>query len=164
MLSIRPATVNDLDAIAGIYNDAVLHSTATFDTEPRTRRQQEEWFRRHAPRHPVLVAALEGTVIGWAALSAYIERPAAADSTEAAVYVKEGFRGQRVGRKLMEDLLEAGKAGGFHTLISRIVTDNAASLHLHESLGFRHAGVVREVARKFDRWLDLDIMQYIYRE
>ena len=74
-IQIRKAGLADLDAITAIYNDAIANTTATFDTEPKTAAEQLKWFQEHGERYPILVAALDGTVVGWAgALPA--DRPA----------------------------------------------------------------------------------------
>jgi L-amino acid N-acyltransferase len=74
---IRPAIADDLPAITAIYNHAILNTTATFDTEPKTEAEQLAWFKAHDERHPVLVATIDGKVVGWASLSAWSDRCAA---------------------------------------------------------------------------------------
>lgn len=76
MPAIRPNRREDSTAIADIYNDAVLNSVATFDTEPKTSDDRESRLAGHDARHPVLVAEIDGLVVGWASLSAYSDRPA----------------------------------------------------------------------------------------
>jgi phosphinothricin acetyltransferase len=78
------------------------------------------------------------------------------------VYVKSEFRGEGIGKKLISAILSTGKECGLHTVLSRIVEGNAASIHLHEVLGFKNVGTMREVGQKFDRLLDVRIMQLIY--
>ncbi len=69
VLTVRRATLDDLPAITEIYNEAVLTTVATFDTQPKTDEEQRGWFERHGPRHPILVAELDGVVVAWASLS-----------------------------------------------------------------------------------------------
>ena len=68
MLNIRPAEVSDLDAITEVYNEAIQTTTATFDTEPKTKSEQLRWFESHGPKHPIIVAELDG-IVGWACLT-----------------------------------------------------------------------------------------------
>ncbi len=76
--------------------------------------------------------------------------------------MKQEFQGKGIGRKLTEAILSEGKRVGFHTVIERIAEGNNVSVHLAESLGFRHVGVMKEVGRKFGRLLDVYLMQKIY--
>jgi L-amino acid N-acyltransferase YncA len=162
MLNVRPATGSDLGAINEIYNDAVLTTVATFDMEPKTMDERRAWFAAHGPRHPVLVAERDGRVVGWASLSRWHERAAYADSVEVSVYVEALERGRGTGRRLLEEIGEAGRRAGLHAVLALIVGDNAVSIHLHESLGFDRVGLLKEVGRKFGRLLDVLIMEKIY--
>jgi len=159
---IRPARAEDLPAIMDIYNDAILKTTASFDMEPRSLEEQQAWFAAHDARHPVLVAEKDGAVVGWASLSNFSQRCAYADTAEVSIYMEEAFRGQGIGRKLLEAIIEEGEKANLHTIIALIAEGNAASIHLHESIGFQPIGVAREVGRKFGRLLDVHFMQLIY--
>lgn len=153
---IRPALVGDAAAMAEIYNQAVVSSTATFDTEPETVEEREAWLEEHtASQHPVLVAEQGGRVVGWASLSRYSSRRAYDATVEASTYIDENETGHGLGTALTEAVLEAGRAGGAHAVISRICTENAASLAMAHRLGFFDIGVMREVGEKFGRSLDI---------
>ena len=162
MLTIRQATPDDLAAITEIYNDAILNTVATFDTRPKTPEEQKAWFAGHGPKYPLLVAEDDGLIIGWASLSMWSDRCAYSDTAEGSLYIKKEYRGKGIGRKLMTAIMAAGQKGGLHTVIFRITEGNEASLHLAESVGFEQIGVMREVGRKFDRLLDVYLMQKIY--
>jgi phosphinothricin acetyltransferase len=162
MLIIRHATLDDLDSITEIYNEAVLKTVATFDTEPKSTDEQELWFASHGSRHPVLVAALDGEIVGWASLSEWSGRCAYSDTAEISLYVKEKLHGKGVGRKLLEALVDEGRNAGLHTVVARIAEGNEVSVHLHESVGFHHIGVMKEVGRKFGKLIDVHLMQKIY--
>jgi phosphinothricin acetyltransferase len=162
MLIIRPAGTDDINAITDIYNEALLSTVASFDTKPKTIAEQKAWFDRHGSRRPILVAELDGAVIGWASLSDWARHDAYADTVEISIYIKEGLRGMGTGRKLMGAVVSEGEKAGLHTIIARITGGNAESIHLHESLGFEHIGVMREVGYKFGRLLDVYLMQKIY--
>ncbi len=164
MLLIRPAEIKDVAAIAEIYNDAVLKSTATFDTEPRTVEQQTAWFKDHDKKHPVIVAEYQGTIIGWASLSPWSDRTAYSKTAEISIYVKAEFRNQGYGKKLMAKILEDGEAEGLHTIIARIADSNPVSIKIHEEFGFRHIGVMKEAGEKFGKIIDVFLMQKIYNQ
>ena len=164
MMRIRAATIDDLTAITEIYNEAILKTVATFDTEPKTLEEQRKWFRNHGAKNPIIVAEEEGIIVGWAALSEWSDRCAYADAAEVSLYVKEDHQGHGIGRILLERLVETGNDVGLHTIIARIAEGNEISVHLHKSLGFEHVGIMKEVGRKFGRLLDVHIMQKIYQE
>ncbi|MFB3888800.1 MAG: N-acetyltransferase family protein [Candidatus Bathyarchaeia archaeon] len=162
MLAIRKATPKDLEAITEIYNEAILHTVASFDTQPKTMEEQKAWFTSHDQKHPILVAENEGAVAGWASLSKWSDRCAYSDTAEASLYVREGHRSRGIGRKLLHTIIQEGEKAGLHTIIARITEGNAASLHLFKSEGFEQTGIMKEVGRKFGKRLDVHIMQKIY--
>ena len=162
MLIFRRAELKDLETITEIYNKAILTTVATFDTEPKTMGEQKVWFEDHDDRYPIFVAELDGAVAGWASLSKWSDRCAYADTAEISLYVKEDFHGKGVGKKLLEAIMEEGQRVGLHSVISRIAEGNEVSVHLHESVGFRHIGIMKEVGRKFGRLLDVSMMQKIF--
>jgi L-amino acid N-acyltransferase YncA len=157
---IRRATREDAAAMAAVYNQAVANSTATFDTVPERAEDRAVWLDEHiAPQHPVLVAERDGRVIGWASLSRYSTRCAYDATVEISAYVDESETGRGLGTALSEAVLEAGRAGGVHAVVSRICTENAASLAMGRNLGFFEVGVMREVGVKFGRSLDVMWME-----
>ena len=159
-IAIRPATEDDADAIARIYNQAVEHTTATFDTEIQSVEKRLEWLRSHDdPRHPVLVAELDGAIVGWASLSAWSDRCAYAASVEASTYVDEALLGRGIGTALSEAVLDAGTRAGVHAVLVRICTENEASIAMSKRLGFREVGVLHEVGYKFGRSLDVMMLE-----
>ena len=162
MFATRRATVADLKAITDIYNEAVVTTDATFDLETKTEEEQGIWLAGHDRMHPVFVAELDGTVVGWASLSEWSSRSAYAGTAEISLYIKEEFRGKGAGRKLLEDIMLEGEKVGLHTVLARITTGNNVSIRLHESAGFEQVGVMREVGQKFGRMLDVLLMQRIY--
>ncbi len=162
--AVRRAALPDLPAITAIYNDAILRTTATFDTEPKTESEQLAWFQAHDDRHPVFVAVLDGRIVGWVSLSRWSDRCAYSETAEVSAYVDASFRGRGVGRQLMEAIDKEAQGCGLHTLIARIVEGNEPSLRLCVSFGFERVGVMKEVGLKFGRRLDVIIMQKVYRE
>ena len=162
MLIIRQAILEDLGAITEIYNEAILKTVATFDTKPKTLEEQKIWFGNHGSKYPILVAEQDGLVVGWASLSRWSDRCAYSDTAEISLYVKEEFRGKGIGRKLMEAIIREGQKAGLHTVIARIAEGTEVSIHLHESVGFEHIGIMKEVGRKFSKLLDVYLMQKTY--
>lgn len=160
-IEIRDATVADADALLRIYNVEVLEGTATFDVEPRSLDDQKRWLVDRSGGHVVLVAELDGAVIGFGSLSKFRERAAYSTTVENSVYVDPAHHRMGVGRALLAELIERARLHGFHSVIARIAGSNAGSVALHESVGFEMVGVEREIGRKFGRWLDLTEMQLL---
>jgi len=98
-------------------------------------------------------------VLGFGSLSYYRDRHAYATTAENSVYVDADHRGGGIGRALLEELVALGAQHGFHTLIARIGSENEASIALHRACGFELVGVEHEIGRKFNRWLDVNVLQ-----
>jgi len=158
-VEIRRAKTSDLEAITEIYNEAILTTTATFDTETKTLSERRVWFESHGERYPVLVAAIDGRVVGWSALSQWSDRRAYDGTAETTFYVKAEHRGQGIGRKLKEAIIAEARRLRVHTLIARVAEGSDVSLHLNEACGFVKIGTMKEVGHKFGRFLDVHIMQ-----
>jgi phosphinothricin acetyltransferase len=161
-LHIRDASEADLAAITALYGREVEDGTATFETTPPT---PEEMAARFAAvqRHglPWLTAEMEGRFAGYAYASPFRPRPAYRYGVEGSIYVEAAARGHGVGRALLEALIERTRARGLRHVIGAISDSDtsAASIGLHRALGFREVGVYRQVGWKFDRWLDVTLMQ-----
>ena len=157
---LRLAEHSDAEPIRRIYNAEVVGSTATFDLRPRTVAEQTAWMAEHQSTYPVVVAVDErGTVLGFGSLSTYRDRPSYSTTVENSVYVDEGQRGRGIGRSLLEELVRLGTLHGFHSMIARVGGGNGASIALHEACGFELVGVEKEIGRKFNRWLDVAVLQ-----
>jgi L-amino acid N-acyltransferase YncA len=163
MLNIVRATLNHLESITDIYNDAVLTSTATFDTEPVSLDDQRLWFNEHNDKFPIYVAMIENEVVGWASLSRWSGRCAYENTAEISIYIKNEHQGKHIGTKLLQKILEDGKAEGLHTVIARIAEGSEISIKLHEKAGFEHIGIMKEVGEKFGKLLDVYLMQLIFK-
>ena len=158
---IRPAVAADSEAMAAIWNYEVLHTTATTDTEPRSLQAQHAWLAAHGPRYPVIVAVDGGEVVAFGALSPYRPKPAYAWTAENSVYVKDGWRGKRLGGGLLDRLLLLAQEYGHRSVIARITASNEASLALHEGRRFVRVGYERGVAFKHGIWHDVVTLQRI---
>ena len=159
-VTVRLVEPRDADATRAIYNREVAESTVTFDMVERSLEDQRAWVAAHRGAHAAVVAVDDdGTVLGFASLSPYRSRPAYAPTVEDSVYVHRDHRGQGLGRRLLDDLVDRAREHGFHSVIARIVGGHAASIALHDRCGFEYAGTEREVGRKQSRWLDVVLMQ-----
>ena len=160
-VDVRLARPDDAEALLDIYNLEVTTSTVTFDILPRSLDEQRRWLGARSGAHVVLVAERAGEVVGFASLSPWRPRPAYSTSVEDSVYVHRDHQGTGVGRLLLAELVEVGRARGFHAVFARIVGGHESSVRLHQSVGFEIVGTEREVGRKFGRWLDVVVMELL---
>ncbi len=162
-LVLRLATMGDAEQICRIYNHEVTSTVATFDLVPRSLADQQQWITDRNGAFAAIVAIdagdERGDVVGFASLSPYKERAAYRTSVEDSVYVRRDRGGQGIGKLLLTELLQIAAASGFHAVFGRISASSEASIALHRSCGFELVGIEREVGRKFNRWLDVALMQ-----
>lgn len=160
-MDIRRAVSADLGRVAEIYGREAREGHATFDHEPRPMELWEERLASTGVGDHFLVAEHEGDVIGYAASSAFRTKPAYAHTRETTIYLAPGSPGRGTGRALYDDLLGLLVDDGVHLAVAAIALPNPASLALHKTCGFEEVGVMREVGRKFGRWIDVAWLQRI---
>ncbi len=159
---LRLARLADAEAIRSIYNHEVLTSTATFDLVPRSTADQRAWLAARTGAFSVVVAVDDDDeVVGFASLSPFRERPAYRTTVEDSVYVRRDLGGRGIGTLLLTELLVVARRNGFHTVLARIEASGAASRALHARCGFELVGIERQIGRKFNRWLDVAVMQWL---
>jgi L-amino acid N-acyltransferase len=159
-VTIRPATSDDVPAILRIYNAAVEATTATWDHEPVSLDDRlARYEAAQANGWALLVAEDDGRVVGFGAWSPFRAKVGWSKTMEHSVYVDAAARGSGTGQGLLQALVEAARAGGVHTLIGVVEASNAASLRLHERLGFVEVARMPQVGFKFGRWLDAVFVQ-----
>lgn len=151
------------DAILAILNEAIANSTALYDYAPRPPQAMDAWFQvKQAHGFPVIGAVDDaGTLLGFASWGTFRAFPAYKYTVEHSVYVHHAQRGRGLGRLLLQALVARAQRHEVHTLVGCIDAANAGSIALHLSLGFEHAGTVREAGFKFGRWLDAAFYQRI---
>ena len=159
--ALRNATHDDGAALAHIYNHYIRTAVATFDTEEKSTQDRVQWLAEHTGTYPVLVAEQQGRVAAWGSLSRWGTRCAYRHTVEISVYVAPDAVGTGLGPLLSIALIEEARRLGHHAVVSQIVGENEASLRMSERLGFERVGVLREVGRKFDRWLDVVLMELV---
>jgi L-amino acid N-acyltransferase YncA len=162
-LLIRPARPEDCAAIAAIYNHYVVHGTATYHIVPETPEQRQAWLAGRGPQHPTIVASCGGVVAGFGALSPLRAHEAYAHTVENSVYVDPAWHRRGLGRALMAELIRVARELDHHTIVAVIDAAQTSSLRFHAALGFVEVGRLREVGRKFDRWLDVVYMQLLLK-
>ena len=162
MPEIRDATEADLPAILAIFNEAIRNTTAVWHTQEMTLEARRAWMLERQGRGlPVLVAVEGGIVRGFGSYGDFRPFSGYAQTVEHSVYVDPAAQGRGIGRTLLAALMARAEAAGLHVMVGGIEAGNEASIRLHRAVGFTEAGVLRQVGRKFDRWLDLLFMQKI---
>ena len=161
-MKIQIAGPEHFKDIISIYNWAILETTSTFDTESKTIENYSS-FLNSFNDHPLVVAILNNKTVGWGCLKPYSDRRAYNDTVELSIYIHPNFQGQRVGNKIMQKLIEEAENRNFHTILSRITVESLASIKLHEKFGFFQVGIMKEVGLKFNRRIDVIIMQKIVK-
>lgn len=159
-VQILDASESDLEGLLAIYNDVIATSTAIYSHLPVTLDDRRQWWRaRVAQQYPVLVARDPSGVRGFASFGDFRAWPGYRFTVEHSVHVRADARGRGVGTGLLRALFARAAALNKHVMIGGVDADNAASIRFHERLGFERAGRLREVGYKFERWLDLVLLQ-----
>jgi phosphinothricin acetyltransferase len=150
-------------AILAIFNEAIANSTAIYEYELLEPDYMVKWFDTKARgRYPVIGLENDaGELAGFASYGKFRDRPAYKYTIEHSVYVDTRFRGQKLGRRLLEAVVDAAVRQDYHVMMGGIDAANAVSIRLHESFGFTHCGTVAQAGFKFGRWLDLALYQKI---
>ncbi|TSE01164.1 N-acetyltransferase [Skermania sp. ID1734] len=157
---VRDAEPEDLPAILRIHNVAITSSTAIWDTETVDLAEREAWLaQRRAAGFPVFVAVVDDQVVGYASYGPWRPKSGYRHTAENSVYIADGFHRRGIASLLLAELIAHASESGIHALVAGIESSNHGSIALHERFGFRIVGQLPEVGRKFDRWLDLTLMQ-----
>jgi L-amino acid N-acyltransferase YncA len=160
-MKIRDAVEGDIERVTTIYNEVLGSSTAIFNDQPVSVGERVQWWRGRVEREfPVLVAVENGAVVGFASFGEFRSWPGYRFTVEHTVHVDSEFRGRGVGSALVRELIERARAAGKHVMVGGVDAENMASLRFHERMGFERVAHFREVGFKFDRFLDLVMLQY----
>ncbi|RZS54577.1 GNAT family N-acetyltransferase [Sphaerotilus mobilis] len=148
-------------AILAILNDAIVHTTALYDYQPRSMANMVTWFdvKRQGGFPVIGIEDAAGTLLAFGSYGTFRAFPAFKYTVEHSVYVHPDHRGRGLGLRVMLALIEAARRAERHALIGAIDASNAGSIALHERLGFRLVGTLPQVGFKFGRWLDLALYQ-----
>jgi phosphinothricin acetyltransferase len=157
---IRDARDADMRPMLDIYNDAVRTTTAVWNETARTEQEQLEWLQtKRSQSLPVLVAEEQGQLLGFSTYGPFRAWYGYRFTVENSIYVHRDYRRRGVARELLNGLISRARVQNLHTMIAGIEAENLASLQLHEAVGFMKAAHLHEVGYKFNRWLDLVLME-----
>lgn len=150
------------EAIRDILNEAILNSTALYDYTPRSPASMVAWFAaKREAGHPVIGVAdsHSGTLLGFATWGAFRSFPAYKYTVEHSLYIHSSYRGSGLGKLLLTNIIQRAQQAQVHVMVACIDTANSASINLHVSAGFVHAGTFKQVGFKFGQWLDVTFYQ-----
>jgi phosphinothricin acetyltransferase len=156
-VAIRLAGEDDLPGLNDLYNEYVTTAHYTFDVEPMSIADRREWFSHYGEsgRHRLLVAALDGAVLGYASSSRFRDKPAYATSVETSIYLTPDAAGFGLGKRLYAELFSSLRGEDVHRAYAGIALPNPASIALHERFGFKKAAHFTEQGFKFGRYWDV---------
>jgi len=154
-VEIREMTPADWPAVQAIYAEGIAARGATFETEPP---DYASFDASHHSEHR-LVAVEDGRIVGWVALAPTSGRACYAGVAANSIYVSQSGRGRGIGRALMEAVIASAASGGIWTIQAGMFPENAASVALHESLGFRLVGRFERIAQLDGVWRDTVLLE-----
>ncbi|MBF7096668.1 GNAT family N-acetyltransferase [Alkalibacter mobilis] len=158
---IREAVLKDLKDILRIFNYNIKNTTAVYHYDERSPEEMRHWFDLKIQQgFPVIVEEMEGEVVGFATFGTYRPFRGFDKTVEHSIYVDAEYRGRGIGKKLLFALMDLAKEKRFHIMVAYIDSENAVSLKIHENAGFFYCGKIKEAGYKFEKFLDLVIMQY----
>jgi L-amino acid N-acyltransferase len=162
---IRDAHDDDMPAIRDIYNALIPTTTIGWTETLQTLRQRRAWFRRQSANgYPVLVADDDGAVVGFAAYGSFRgtgKWEGYRFTVEHTIHVRQASWGTGIGKTLLRELISRARDAGIHVMVGAIDGDNVASIRFHETQGFAVVARMPEIGYKFERRLDLVLMQRI---
>ena len=164
---VRDAAVDDMSAVCDLYNALVDSTTVAWTETPEPLTDRLTWFEQQQQHgFPVLVADTGDDVVGFASYGSFRgagKWPGYLHTVEHTIHVRQDWWGKGVGQRLLSSLIDRAREDGMHVMVGAIDADNLASIRFHERLGFNEVARMPEVGRKFDRWLDLVLVQLIIR-
>ena len=157
MLRVRAGAEADLPALTDIYNHYIVNTPITFDATPLAPDERRPWFADHArdPRHRLIVAEDESGLAGYATTSRWRPKAGYDTTVESTVYCRPGAAGRGIGTLLYRSLFDLIATENVRQIVAGVALPNAASVRLHQRLGFREVGVFAAVGYKFDRFWDV---------
>ncbi|MFV0564855.1 MAG: GNAT family N-acetyltransferase [Flavobacteriaceae bacterium] len=163
-VAIRFAHQNDIPAILEIVNHEIKHSTALYDYNERNLETQIQWFNSKCETgFPVIVAHIEGVLMGFGSYGLFRPWDAYRFSVEHSIYIHQKAQGKGVGTQLLTALINLAKKEGYHTMIAGIDALNKGSIGFHKKFGFVEVGTIKAAGFKFDTWLDLTFLQLMLK-
>ena len=161
-MKIRTASIKDLNIILEILNYEIVHTIAIYDYNEKSYEELLDWFQKKQQKGmPVIVAEIEGVVVGFGTYDGFRKKDAYQFSVEHSVYIQHTHRRIGIGRSLLQELIQLAKKSGYHAMLAGLDASNRGSYEFHKKHGFKEVGTFKEVGFKFNKWLDLTFMQLL---
>lgn len=160
-LKIRQYLPQDYQAIANIYNEAILQGGITMDCEPYTAEQIAAWVNKFNTRETILIAEKNNAQIGWGIIKKYSDRPGYRVCCETSIYLKSSEIQQGYGRTLQTALLKQVRVFNYHHVVAKILAANQGSIRFHQKFGFELVGIQNKIGFYGGQWHDVAIMQLL---
>lgn len=157
---IRIARIEDLPQIVAIYNQTIPLGYVTADTEAQSVESRIEWFHQFNENRPLWVYVENEKVIAWCSLKSFYGRPAYNITVEIGIYIDEQHRKSGIGSDLLLNSINASKNLGIETILAFIFSNNKGSIHFFKKYGFVEYGLLPEVAKINNSYIDLAILGY----
>ena len=158
---IRPVELSDCKSITDIYNYYIETTVITFEEVPMAVPEMQNRVNEIRKLFPYLVYEESGEILGYAYVDAFHSRSAYRFTLEDSIYLRNGCQSKGIGRALLNELLNEVKKRDAHSIMAKIALPNERSVQLHEAFGFKNVGTLKEVGRKFDKWLDVGYWELI---
>ena len=155
-MQLQPLTLAHWPQVRAIYEAGIATGNATFETQAP---EWDAWDRAHLPHSRLVALDESGAVLGWVALSPVSSRLVYAGVAEESIYIAASARGQGVGRHLLQALVTSSEAHGIWTLQASTFEENAASIALHERVGFRIVGYRERIAQRHGTWRNTVLLE-----
>jgi L-amino acid N-acyltransferase YncA len=160
-LRTRDAALSDAAAITTIYNQGIVDRIATLETELRAPEERLKWLAARGPRHPVVVAEVDETIVGWGSLNQFNPRKAYDFVADFSVYIERDWRGKGVDSALLRTLITRAKQLGYHKIVLSAFPWNTTGMALYQKYGFSTVGIYKEQGLLDGKWVDTVIMEKI---
>lgn len=157
---IRPANINDLPSIVGIYNQTIPLRYVTADLTPVTVESRIEWFHQFNSNRPLWVLEKDGIIKSWASLRSFYGRPAYNSTVEIGIYIDENYRNQGLGELMLLHAHRESKQIGIETILAFIFANNIGSVKFFQKHGYSEYGLLPAVAEIDNQKIDLAILGY----
>ncbi|AJY77361.1 arsinothricin resistance N-acetyltransferase ArsN1 family A [Paenibacillus beijingensis] len=162
---IKKAKLEDAEAITEIYNQGIDERASTFETKQKIVEEITDGIKGQGERFPILTAHSEHNhLIGWASISSYSPRDVYKGVGVFSIYIRRGYRGKGIGKKLLQALTEEAERIGYWKLTSRILEFNAASRSLCISCGYREVGIYEKHSKLEGKWIDCVVVEKIIQK
>ncbi|MCU5561417.1 arsinothricin resistance N-acetyltransferase ArsN1 [Bacillus cereus group sp. TH153LC] len=158
-MEIRKCQSTDIEAITRIYNQGIKDRIATLEEKEKTIHDMEEWFVKRGERYAVLVAEMEGQIVGWVSLNPYSHRCAYNGVADLSIYIDREQRGKGIGKRLLQKIEEVAIQNDFYKIVLFTFPFNALGQGLYRSMGYREVGVFKNQGKLDGEFVDVMAME-----